>query len=162
MVDFRALIRGFRTAALCRRARLGVGPAFESLPRRKPRVGKGAVWLGAARPMGILGPRALGCGRGHDEQLSDAVDVAGANGAGEEAVVANAVEAARQDMQEKAADETRRRRASVVAAQCCCASYSAEAVLGLWDRLLELCVKAARGWLPAMSGAKQGRGSRRT
>ena len=41
-----------------------------------------------------LGPRALGCGRGHGEPLADEVDVAGANGAGEEAVVADAVEAA--------------------------------------------------------------------
>jgi hypothetical protein len=40
--------------------------------------------------------------RGHGEQLSDAVDVAGANGAGEEAVVTDAVEAARQHVQEKA------------------------------------------------------------
>jgi len=36
---------------------LGAGPSSESLVRRKPRVGKGAVWLGAARPMGILGSR---------------------------------------------------------------------------------------------------------
>ena len=48
---------GFRTPALCRRAGLDAGPASESLVRRKPRVGKGAVWLGAARPMGILGSR---------------------------------------------------------------------------------------------------------
>src|SRR5580693_1599391 len=37
---------GFRTAALCRRAGLGAGPASESLVRRKPREGRGAVWLG--------------------------------------------------------------------------------------------------------------------
>jgi hypothetical protein len=43
---------GFRTAALCRRAGFDAGPASESLVRRKPRGGRGAVWL--ARPMGIL------------------------------------------------------------------------------------------------------------
>src|SRR5208337_2524217 len=48
---------GFRTPALCRRAVLDAGPASESLVRRKPRIGKCAVWLGAARPMGILGSR---------------------------------------------------------------------------------------------------------
>jgi hypothetical protein len=37
--------------------------------------------------------------------LSDAVDVAGANGAGEQAGVADAAEAVWQDVQEKAADE---------------------------------------------------------
>ena len=37
---------GFRTPALCRRAGLGAGPASESLVRRKPRGGRGAVWLG--------------------------------------------------------------------------------------------------------------------
>ena len=47
------------------------------------------------------------CGRdlGRGERLADALDVAGANRAGEEAVVADAVEAARQHVQEKAADE---------------------------------------------------------
>ena len=40
------LAEGFRTAALCRRAGLGAGPASESLVRRKPRGGRGAVWLG--------------------------------------------------------------------------------------------------------------------
>src|SRR4029077_3124159 len=34
---------------------LGAGPASESLVRRKPRGGRGAVWLGGA--MGILGSR---------------------------------------------------------------------------------------------------------
>jgi hypothetical protein len=42
-VDFRALIRGFRAPALCDGA-TGPGPALESLPRRKPRGGKGTVW----------------------------------------------------------------------------------------------------------------------
>jgi hypothetical protein len=46
MVDFRALIRGFRTPALCRRLGLGAVPGSESLVRRKPRGGRGAVWLG--------------------------------------------------------------------------------------------------------------------
>ena len=34
--------------SLCRRAGLGAGPASESLVRRKPRGGRGAVWLGAS------------------------------------------------------------------------------------------------------------------
>jgi hypothetical protein len=38
---------GFRTPAACGRVVRVAGPAFESLPRRKPRVGKGAVWSGA-------------------------------------------------------------------------------------------------------------------
>src|SRR5271166_772629 len=37
------LTEGFRRPALCRRAGLGSGPASESLVRRKPRAGKGAV-----------------------------------------------------------------------------------------------------------------------
>ena len=38
---------GFRTPALCGRAGLDAGPAFESLVRRKPRGGGGAVcWSG--------------------------------------------------------------------------------------------------------------------
>ena len=39
---------GFRTPALCRTVVGVLGPGFESLPRRKPRVGREAVWLGAA------------------------------------------------------------------------------------------------------------------
>ena len=39
---------GFRTPALCRTVVGVLGPAFESLPRRKPRVGRDAVWSGAA------------------------------------------------------------------------------------------------------------------
>src|SRR5271156_6455540 len=38
---------GFRTPAPCGTAVRVAGPAFESLPRRKPRVGRGAVWSGA-------------------------------------------------------------------------------------------------------------------
>ncbi len=52
-----------------------------------------------------LGARALGRGLGRGEQLADALDVVGSNRAGEQAVVADAVEAARQHVQEKAADE---------------------------------------------------------
>ena len=48
VVDLRALIRGFRTPALCRTVAGVLGPAFESLPRRKPRVGGDAVRSGAA------------------------------------------------------------------------------------------------------------------
>ena len=39
---------GFRTPALCRTVVGVLGPAFESLPRRKARVGMDAVWSGAA------------------------------------------------------------------------------------------------------------------
>src|SRR5208337_5553591 len=39
---------GFRTPAICRTVVGVLGPAFESLPRRKPRVGRDAVWSGAA------------------------------------------------------------------------------------------------------------------
>ena len=42
------LTEGFRTTAGCRRAGLGAGPSCESLVRRKPRGGEGAVWSGAA------------------------------------------------------------------------------------------------------------------
>jgi hypothetical protein len=48
-----------------------------------------------------LGGRALG----RSEQLADALDVVRPNCSGEQTVMADAVEAARQDMQEKAADE---------------------------------------------------------
>ena len=48
VVDLRALIRGFRTPALCRTVVGVLGPGFESLPRRKPRVGRDAVWSCAA------------------------------------------------------------------------------------------------------------------
>jgi hypothetical protein len=44
-------------------------------------------------------------GRGCGEQSAGALDVARSSRSGEQAVVADAVEAARQDMQEKAADE---------------------------------------------------------
>src|SRR5208282_3614975 len=39
-LDLAALIRGFRTPALCATVVRGSGPAFESLPRRKPRGGR--------------------------------------------------------------------------------------------------------------------------
>ena len=54
-----------------------------------------------------VGPGARGLGRilRRGEQLSGALDVLSANRAGEQAVVADAVEAARQHVQEKAADE---------------------------------------------------------
>jgi hypothetical protein len=48
LIDLRALIRGFRTSALWRSVVGVLGPAFESLPRRKPRVGRDAVWSCAA------------------------------------------------------------------------------------------------------------------
>ena len=46
---------GFRTPARYGPAVRGAGPAFESLPRRKPRGGSGQV--GRARLMGILASR---------------------------------------------------------------------------------------------------------
>jgi hypothetical protein len=49
--------------------------------------------------------RLRGWALGRGEQLADALDVAGASRSGEQAVVADAVEAARQDMQEESADE---------------------------------------------------------
>jgi hypothetical protein len=54
-LDMQALIRGFRTPAPCRTVVRVLGPAFESLPRRKPRGGCGLV--GRARPMGICQSR---------------------------------------------------------------------------------------------------------
>jgi hypothetical protein len=47
---------GFRTPAPDETVVRVAGPAFESLPRRKPRGGWG--WLGWTRPMEILGGRA--------------------------------------------------------------------------------------------------------
>ena len=38
---------GFRTPAFCGTVVRALRPAFESLPRRKPRVGRDAVWSGA-------------------------------------------------------------------------------------------------------------------
>ena len=43
----RAFGEGFRTPAPCGTVVRVVGPAFESLPRRKPRGCRGAVWSGA-------------------------------------------------------------------------------------------------------------------
>src|SRR5271166_2340161 len=50
-VDFRALIRGFRTPAPWGTVVRVLGPAFESLPRRKPWGGR--ALFGGARPMEI-------------------------------------------------------------------------------------------------------------
>ena len=52
-----------------------------------------------------LGALALARLRGRGEQLANALDVVRSNRAGDEAVMTDAVEAARQDVQEKAADE---------------------------------------------------------
>ena len=49
--------------------------------------------------------RLSGRSLGRGEPLSDALDVGGSNRSGKQAVVASAVEAAGQDVQEKAADE---------------------------------------------------------
>ena len=68
------------------------------------RGGRGAACVGfGARPSGRVGGR---------DQVPQAPDGCGASGTGEEAVVADAVEAARQHVQEEAADELAGRRAS--------------------------------------------------
>ena len=71
---------GFRMPALCRRTGPDGGPAFESLVRRKPRGGRGAVWLGASygdlkvadgSRVGLRGPEAAILIDGHvgDERV---------------------------------------------------------------------------------------------
>jgi hypothetical protein len=50
-----ALVKGFGRRPFAGALGLGAGPASESLVRRKPREGRGALWLGG--PMGILGSR---------------------------------------------------------------------------------------------------------
>src|SRR6266849_1047995 len=65
----------------------------------RTRVRERLVGLGA---VGIAG---LGLCRGHVEQAARPGDVVGARGAGEQAVVTDAVEALRQDVDEEAADE---------------------------------------------------------
>src|SRR6267378_7092053 len=55
--------------------------------------------------LGAVGIPGLGLCRGHVEQTADPGDVVGACGAGEQAVVADAMEALRQDVDEEAADE---------------------------------------------------------
>src|SRR5262245_60567815 len=62
---------------------------------------RGGRWLGAIG-VGIGG---LGLRRRHAEQLARRGDVVGTGATGEQAVVANAVETARQNMDEEAADE---------------------------------------------------------
>jgi hypothetical protein len=60
---------GFRTPAPNTTARGAAGPAFESLPWRKPRAGYSAVWpiatygdlnLGQRAPVSVGGPEARG------------------------------------------------------------------------------------------------------
>ena len=55
--------------------------------------------------LGAVGIRGLGLCRGHVEQTAHSGDVVGARAAGEQAVVADAVEAGRQDVDQEAADE---------------------------------------------------------
>src|SRR5262245_18903657 len=62
-----------------------------------------AAWTSRLVVIGVFGWLAVELWRG--EQLAGARDVVGAGRFGEQAVVADAVEAARQDMDEKAADE---------------------------------------------------------
>jgi hypothetical protein len=63
-----------------------------------------AVWAGV-RVVIIGGVGGLGLGRGDGEQLAGARDVVGAGRLGQQAVVADAVKAARQHMDQKPADE---------------------------------------------------------
>jgi hypothetical protein len=57
VVDFRALIRGFRTPALCSRAGTWRGAGVRK-PRKEETAGrKGRCLVGAARLMGIFGSR---------------------------------------------------------------------------------------------------------
>ena len=53
----------------------------------------------------VVGRRAFRRSLGRSQQLADTLDVAGSNRAGEQAVMSDAMETARQDVQEKAADE---------------------------------------------------------
>ena len=55
--------------------------------------------------IGAVGIRGLGLFRGHVEQAARFGDVGGAGAAGEQAVVANALEARRQDVDQESADE---------------------------------------------------------
>jgi hypothetical protein len=66
-----------------------------------PAAGASVRWRRCFSARVRLGGRTLGRG----EQLADALDVVNASGSCEQAVVADAVEAARQHVQEKAADE---------------------------------------------------------
>ena len=63
------------------------------------RVRLGPVGIGA------VGIRGLGLCRRHVEQAARLGDVVGAGAAGEQAVVTDAVEAVRQDVDQEAADE---------------------------------------------------------
>src|SRR5271166_4366187 len=67
---------GFRTPAPWRTVVRGLGPAFESLPRRKPRAGRGAAWSGASygdlriadgSGVSARGPVARNLGGGNDD-----------------------------------------------------------------------------------------------
>src|SRR5208282_1660319 len=68
-------------------------------------TGASARWRSCFGLAVRLVARALGRSLWRGERLAGALDVAGSNRAGEEAIVADAVEAARQHVQEKAADE---------------------------------------------------------
>ena len=81
--------------------------AFEGLDDDHP----AAATRAAARRRNVfgltsgLGARTLGGALRRGERLADALDVARTTRAGEQAVVADAMEAARQHVQEKATDE---------------------------------------------------------
>ena len=72
---------------------------------RPPQQGQRRAGEGASASPSVSACEPLGRSLGRGERLADALDVAGSNRAGEQAVVADAVEAAGQDVQEKAADE---------------------------------------------------------
>jgi hypothetical protein len=63
---------GFRTPAPCGTVVRAVGPAFESLSRRKPQGGRALV--GRARPIGIWRSGSAGARHGGGRRRSDAYD----------------------------------------------------------------------------------------
>jgi hypothetical protein len=69
---------GFWTPARCRTVVRARGPAFESLPRRKPRTGRGAVLVGAT-----YGGLRIACGSGVSARWRVARSLAGGTDDGE-------------------------------------------------------------------------------
>ena len=84
----------------------GRGPSNVSMTIIRPPQARAAARRRNVFGLAVgLGARALGSGLRRREQLSGALDGVRSKGAGEEAVMSDAVEAARQHVQEKAADE---------------------------------------------------------